>query len=361
MNELTCHGRTPHRMRDTEGRMKIALTHNLKPCESEINCQRHTDRYAEWDDEVTIKAVQHALAAEHEVIRVEGEHDIETRLRHLRPDMVFNMAEGRGGVEREAYIPAILERYGIPFTGSSARTLRLCLDKAATKRTLCRHGLPTLSSTIIHHPNAIPPGILVSPSTPLIVKPLHEGSSKGIHAESVVCDPDSLQKQIARAIETYRQPALVEPFLSGREFTVALLGNGAAVDVLPLVEIRFDALPAQSPALYSYEAKWIWDQPQQPLDLLQCPAQVEATLAATVRHLCRRAFEVLQCRDWCRIDVRLDGEGNPYILEVNPLPGILPDPDRHSCLPKAAIAAGISYPELVLRVLHHACQRYRLL
>lgn len=341
--------------------MKIALTHNLKPPGRDCKSQRYADQYAEWDDEVTIGAVQEALAAEHEVILVEGELDIEGRLRRLRPDMVFNMAEGRDGVGREAYIPAILERYGIPFTGSSARTLKLCLDKAATKRVLGRHGLPTLDGTIVHDPNGLPHDVVVSEAAPMIVKPLHEGSSKGICTQSVVFDRDSLRRQIVRIIETYRQPALVEPFLSGREFTVGLLGNGATVDILPLVEIRFDNLPAHTPALYSYEAKWIWDHPQQPLDLLHCPAQVEATLGAVLRHLCRRAFEVLQCRDWCRIDVRLDATGRPYILEVNPLPGILPDPNRHSCLPTAASAAGMTYAELVRRVLQHACRRYRLL
>lgn len=340
--------------------MKIAITYNLKPRDRDLKFQRQTDEYAEWDDEVTIAAVQHALAGEHEVILVEGERDIESRLRRLRPDMVFNMAEGRGGVEREAYIPSILERYGIPFTGSSARTLKLCLDKAATQRILCRHGLPTLSGTIVRDPNVIPHGLFVSQAAPMIVKPLHEGSSKGIHAESVVFDPDSLHKQIVRIIQTYQQPALVEPFLAGREFTVALLGNGVTVDILPLIEIRFDDLPARTPALYSYEAKWIWDQPQRPLDLLHCPARVESALAAILHHVCRRAFAVLQCRDWCRIDVRLDAAGHPYILEVNPLPGILPDPNHHSCFPKAAIAAGITYSELVQRVLYHACQRYRL-
>lgn len=341
--------------------MKIALTYNLKPGETGQQPDQDAEIYAEWDDDETISAVQNALAVEHEVIRVEGERDIEFCLQQQRPDMVFNMAEGRGGIEREAHIPSILERYGIPFTGSSSQTLKLCLDKAATKRVLCRHGLPTLSSTIVHDPNIPPTTLVVSQSSPLIVKPLHEGSSKGIFAESVVFDSASLQAQIVRIIKNYQQPALIEPFLTGREFTVALLGNGETVDILPPVEICFDDLPDGVPAVYSYEAKWVWDQPRQPLNLLHCPAQLDASLARALRQVCQRAFEVLECRDWCRVDVRLDDEDNPYILEVNPLPGILPDPDRHSCFPKAAVAAGISYPDLVRRVLNHACQRYRLL
>lgn len=340
--------------------MKIAVTYNLKPRDKGKPCDSDADLYAEWDDEETVSAVYDALAAQHEVILVEDKCGIESRLQQLRPNIVFNMAEGHGGVEREGHIPAILERYAIPFTGSSSRTLTLCLDKAATKRFLCRHGLPTLSSRIVHDLNAVQPDMAVSQTTPLIVKPLHEGSSKGIYSESVVYDPGSLQKQIARVIETYKQPALIEPFVTGREFTIGLLGNGETVEVLPLVEICFDDLPTRAPSIYSYEAKWLWDQPHRPLNLLQCPARLDATLEGILRQMCRRTFEVLQCRDWCRVDVRLDEDDRPYILEVNPLPGILPDPDRHSCFPKAAIAAGISYPELVRRILYHACQRYHL-
>ena len=340
--------------------MKIALTFNLKPRVRGEPGDSDADLYAEWDDEETISAVHNALATKHEVILVEDTCDTESRLQQLRPDIVFNMAEGRGGVEREAHLPAILERCEIPFTGSSSQTLKLCLDKAATKRVLLQHGLPTLRSTVVHDLKAIPPTVAVSHSAPLIVKPLHEGSSKGVYCESVVYDPAGLRKQIVRVIETYKQPALIEPFITGREFTIALLGNGEMVDILPVVEICFDDLPTAAPPIYSYEAKWIWDQPDRPLNLLQCPARLDASLAKNLRHMCRRTFEVLKCRDWCRVDVRLGADDRAYILEVNPLPGILPDPDRHSSFPIAAMAAGITYPELVRRVLYHACQRYHL-
>ncbi|MCZ6873270.1 MAG: ATP-grasp domain-containing protein [bacterium] len=336
--------------------MKIALTYNLKPNGTYQHANWMADRYVEWDDAATIEAVQNALAFEHDVVLIEDGLEIESRLRQAGPDMVFNMAEGEGGADREAFIPLILQRCGIPFTGSSAQTLRLCLDKAATQRILCRHGLPTLCGTIVVDPRM---GLGIF-SAPQIVKPLHEGSSKGICVDSVVFDQDALRKQITWVIETYQQPALVEPFLSGREFTVALLGNGETVQILPIVEICFDNLPSHSPALYAYEAKWIWDHPQHPLDLLHCPANIEPGLAQELRDLCRKAFNILGCRDWCRIDVRLDAEDQPYFLEVNPLPGVLPDPNSHSCFPKAAAEAGITFPDLIRRVLRHACERYQL-
>jgi D-alanine-D-alanine ligase len=193
-----------------------------------------------------------------------------------------------------------------------------------------------------------------------MVKPLHEGSSKGIEQASVVHTRAALRARIAYVLARYRQPALVEAFVPGREFTVALLGNGAEVMALPLVEICFAVLPPGALPIYSYAAKWLWDTPEQPLDILRCPTDLPENLARLITDLCRRAFLALECRDWCRIDVRLDTHGQPQILELNPLPGILPNPQSHSCFPKAAAAAHVSYAALIHRILAHACQRYRL-
>ena len=332
--------------------MKIALIYNLRPAHA-ATCVLPDDMYAEWDEPGTIAAIQAALATDHEVVLIEDNSTVEACLRTSAPDIVFNIAEGWAGPEREARIPALLELWGIPFTGSSARTLRTCLDKAATKRVLQQHGLPTPAYAVLHCAAALPD----LPAFPLIVKPLHEGSSKGIAEASVVHTLTALQTRVGHVLETYRQPALVETFLPGREFTVALLGNSPEVTVLPLVEICFTALPQGALPLYSYAAKWLWDTPGRPLDILRCPADLPADLAQAIAELCHHAFLALECRDWCRIDVRLDAHGQPHILELNPLPGILPHPASHSCFPKAAATAHISYPELIRRVLAHACQR----
>ena len=336
--------------------MKIVLTYNLKPAGSAEECAAPDDTYAEWDEPDTIAAVRDALACEHEVVLLEDDAEIEPRLLAVQPDMAFNLAEGLGGPWREARLPALLERHGIPFTGSSSQTLRLCLDKAATKRVLRRHGLPTPAFSVMHRPQQA----CELDQFPLMVKPLHEGSSKGIWANSVVSTRAALKAQVQRVIETYAQPALVETFLPGREFTVALLGNGAQVTVLPLVEICFAALPPGSVPAYSYEAKWLWDTPEHPLDIFTCPAEISLELTATIGEMSRQAFRALECRDWCRIDIRLDATGQPAILEMNPLPGILPHAESHSCFPQAAAAAGIAYPDLIRQVLRLACQRYRL-
>jgi len=336
--------------------MKIALIYNLRPAHAATPALPD-DMYTEWDEPETISAVRAALATAHEVVLIEDNNEAEARLVGSAPDIVFNIAEGLVGPDREARIPALLEGWNIPFTGSSSRTLRLCLDKAATKHVLQQQGIPTPAYTVVHRTEALPD----LPAFPLIVKPLHEGSSKGISETSVVHTLAALQVRVAHVLETYRQPALVETFLSGREFTVALLGNSPDVTVLPLVEICFTALPQGTLPLYSYEAKWLWDTPGHPLDILRCPADLPADLAQGIADLCYRAFLALECYDWCRIDVRLDACGQPYILELNPLPGILPNPASHSCFPKAAAAAHISYAELIRRVLAHACQRCGLM
>lgn len=332
--------------------MRIALTYNLRPSSTSA----WDDTYAEWDDLETIEAVRDALTAAHEVVLIETDAQVEHRIAQAAPDLVFNMAEGLVGAWREARLPAFLERSGLPFTGSSSRTLSLCLNKAAAKRVLRQHHLPT------------PDGIVMCqadqacdlPSFPLIVKPLYEGSSKGIWGASVVSSPVALRRQVRFVLERYEQPALVESFLPGREFTVALLGNGSQVAVLPLVEICFAALHREAVPIYSYEAKWLWDTPAQPLDIFHCPADIDAALTERIATLCRRAFEVLGCRDWCRIDVRLDARGDPAILEVNPLPGILPHAESHSCFPQAAAQAGMTYAGLIRRVVALACERYGL-
>ncbi len=355
--------------------LNVALVYNLKkedptsddsnglPGHDESNTlalvtpsrQRLSDTYAEWDTIETIEAVRWALAELHQVSLIEANEDVFAKLSVLRPDIVFNIAEGLHGVSREAQIPSMLEFLRIPYTGSDAQTLATCLDKARTKEVLSYYGIPSPHFGVISKISELAG---VSVKFPSIVKPLHEGSSKGIHSSSVVRNWDELWQQINSVIHTYGEPALVEEFLEGREFTVALLGNGEDVCVLPIVEIRFDSLPPGVNPVYSFEAKWIRDQRGAPLDIFECPANISTLLRQEIETLCRKAFRVLRCRDWCRIDVRLDADGIPNVLELNPLPGILPAPEEHSCLPKAALAAGMSYDQMIQNVLHIAAKRY---
>ncbi|MDR0842310.1 MAG: ATP-grasp domain-containing protein [Acidobacteriota bacterium] len=346
--------------------MKVGLTYNMKREDTEESQEPpggvSVDSQAEWDAPETIAAISAAIGERHDVIlidaAVDAAKDAWEVLRKTRPDIVFNIAEGSTGPCREGYIPSILEHLGIPYTASDPLTLNICLDKSRTKEILAYHGIPTARFRVITGRDDHCPG--GAPHYPLVVKPLYEGSSKGIYDNSLVRTRGEMIERTTWLMGNYRQPALVEEFLPGREFTVAILGNGDKARALPIVEILFDSLPEGGNPIYSFEAKWVWDQSSNPLRIFECPARLDEKLKTEIENLCLDAYRVLRCRDWCRVDVRLDAEGLPHILELNPLPGVLPQPEDNSCFPKAARAAGMGYNQLINAVLDIACERYGL-
>jgi D-alanine-D-alanine ligase len=315
------------------------------------------DEYAEWDSAETIDAVARALARHGEVIRLEARDDFPERLRAEQPDIVFNIAEGLRGPNREAHVPAICEFYGIPYSGSDPFTLALCLDKARTKEILRANGVPTADWSLASDAADVERIVARGWSYPLFAKPVHEGSSKGITERNLAGDADALRAIVRDLLERYDQPVLVETFLPGAEFTCGVLGNGSGAKVLPIVGMNFDSLPAGALPIYGFEAKWLWDRPENPLDIFSCPARVSDALRTEIEDVVLSAYGVLGCRDWSRVDVRLDAAGRANIVEVNPLPGILPDPADNSCLPKAARAAGLDYDALIGAALMAAAAR----
>ncbi len=337
--------------------MRVGLTYNLKrgdPEDAQEPPSTSREAQAEWDEQETVDAVAAALRERCEVIPIDAAEDPYNALRDSRPDIVFNMAEGTFGPCREGHIPSILEYLKIPYTASDPLTLNLCLDKSRAKEILAYHGVPIPKFRVVAE-RYTPFNSL---RYPLMVKPLFEGSSIGIRNDSLVGNADELRSKVEWVLGRFRQPALVEEFLAGREFTVAILGNGEEARVLPIVEIRFDSLPAGMNPIYSYEAKWVWDQSSDPLQIFDCPARLSAKLQAEIERVSLEAYRTMRCRDWCRIDVRLDASERPHVLELNPLPGILPRPEDNSCFPKAARVAGLSYSQLINKVLDIACQRY---
>ncbi len=342
--------------------MRIGLTYTLKKFSPVADTGLPDDIFAEWDDEETIGAVCEALSRCHDVVPVEATGEAYEQLSREHLDMVFNIAEGLEGSFRESYIPALLEMLGIPYTGSDPLTLAICLDKARAKQCLTHAGIPTAAFAVVSSTSETNGNSHFSRGrdfarSPAIVKPLREGSSKGVRESCVVHSHVEMRERIRETIRSYDQPAIIEDFLPGREFTVAVLGNGSDARVLPIIEIKLDELPAGSRGIYSYEAKWIWDRPEKPLKIFRCPAKISDDLATQVEQTCLRAYDFMDCRDWCRIDVRLDEHGVPHILELNPLPGILPNPDANSCFPKAARTAGIDYEELLLSIVDIAAER----
>ncbi len=352
-------------------RLNVALTFNVKP-ESQTFLEEvspnlnfapakpkvSADTYAEWDTWETINAVKGAIENFHDVIMVEADHSAFTKLNELRPDIVFNIAEGFNGASREAQIPSMLDMLQIPYSGSDPLTLATCLDKARTKEILSYYKIPNPNFVIVESPEEIGN---INLKFPLIAKPVQEGSSKGIFSSSFVRNKKELTSEVERILSEYNQPALLEEFLPGREFTVAVLGNGAEAEVLPVVEINYGEFPDDFVPIYSYEAKWILDTKEDPLDVFTCPANLNPALESEIKSNVLKAYKTLRCRDWSRIDVRLDSEGRPNIIEINPLPGILPNPEENSCFPKAARAVGLNYNDMINKVLYSAAKRHNII
>jgi len=335
--------------------MRIGLAYNEKPDPASAEEPPSTnDAFAEWDDPTTIVAVEQALGLFGSVTRLEADQFFPQKLAVARPDLVFNMVEGWRGQNREALVPAICEYLNVPYTGSDPLTLALSLHKGRTKEILAYRGVPTAPFACIETTADLE---RVALPYPVFVKPVAEGSGKGVFADNR-CDTAAQLRERARfLLDRYAEPVLVETYLPGPEFTVAILGNGPQASCLPVIGFDFSALPAGATPVYGYEAKWVWDRPEAPLAIFQCPARVPAALYREIERTALDAYHALGCRDWCRVDIRVDRFGVPNILELNPLPGVIPDPAMNSCFPKAARAAGIGYDELIQEVVRLAWRR----
>jgi len=298
-----------------------------------------------------------AIACFHDVTIIEADEYAYEKFKDLKPDIVFNIAEGLNGVNRESQMPALLDMLRIPYTGSDALTLGICLDKARTKEILSYHKIPNAKFMMADKPEAIP---INNFSYPVIVKPVSEGSSKGIFSSSLVKNHSELNDEAIKIINQYSQPALIEEFLPGREFTVAIIGNDENAKALPIVEIDYERFPADVVPLYSYEAKWILDTKESDFNVFECPAKIDDNLADEVRDTALKAYKILNCKDWSRVDLRLDKNNIPNIIEINPLPGIMPDKNENSSFPKAARAAGMDYNQMIQSVLFAAAERCNL-
>jgi D-alanine-D-alanine ligase len=248
---------------------------------------------------------------------------------------------------------------GIPYTGSGPLTLAITLDKARTKEILSFYGIPNPKFQIFREPTThLKEGL----GFPIILKPIAEGSSKGITNDCLVRNEIELRAKLRHLLEAYRQPVIAEEFLEGREFTVALIGNGNP-EILPIVEVCFDDVPEGINKFDSYEMKWIYDDPNSGKhieNMVKCPADITKGLESQIKKVCLDAYHALGCRDFCRIDLRLDSRGVPNILEVNPIAGLIPDPRENSRFPKSCYAAGMTYNQMIGRILEEGIKRNRL-
>ena len=328
--------------------LRVALIHNLKPPAKDPS--RPADYYSECDSQKTVDSIAAAIRkGHHTVLPVEADRDLPGWLAKNEVDVAFNIAEGFAGDAREARVPALLELMEIPYTGSGVLSLALALDKAKSKQIFRFNGVPTPNFQLFLHPDEpLDPRLKV----PLIVKPNTEGSAKGITASSVVADERALRAQVRHIFETYGPGVLVEEYIEGAELTVGILG---ADQILPILEVDFSECRGSGEFFYSWRMKEFQGNREMKLTpKFWCPARLDPAATQAVQSVAWKAARALGTRDVARVDIRLSLEGIPYVLEVNPLPGM--DPEE-SNLPIMARAAGMSYEALIHRLLSLAIDR----
>jgi D-alanine-D-alanine ligase len=334
---------------------RIGIAYNLK---REAGEGEREDKYAEFDDLETINAIRKSIeAAGYETVLLEADQDFLVEVKNADVDFVFNIAEGIHGESRESHVPAILEMLNIPYSGSGVLTQAITLNKSRKKEILNYYGIPTPRFQVFRNGHQ---KINVNLRYPLIVKPDAEGSSVGIFNDSLVHEPTALKAKVSKILKEYDQPALVEEYVDGREFTVSLLGNNGGLKVLPIIEISFDHLPTGLNKFDSYEAKWIYDNPETKIDPLICPADLKPKLKNQIEKIAKSTFYTLGCVDFARIDIRLDSEGIPQVLDVNALPGLMPNPKHNSRFIRSCYTLGMTYDQIIQSVLMGALKRYNL-
>jgi len=325
------------------------------------------DAFADFDHIETVQSIQKAIETDgHETKFIMADENLPYALKEYNPDICFNIAEGLGGDAREAQVPALLEMLRIPYTGSRVLTNAIALDKTLTKRIWRDRRLPVAPfQEFATGDEPLRPEL----KFPLFVKPAREGTGMGVDIRARVESEVDMRERAKYVINSYQQPALVETFLPGREFTVGQLGRPDAklysrhpewyekdgYHRLPILELKTEK--STTPGIYSHAAK-AQQLGEKGAPEYVCPADLEPELAKKLHHLALRGHLLLFATDVSRVDFRLDAEGNPRLIEINPLPGLTPG---YSDLCLQAAAEGIRYEDLILEILYLAAGRWGLL
>jgi len=323
--------------------MRIGVTYDLRSDYLAMGYSK--EETAEFDSEITIAALCDALS---ELGFVPNQIGNVKRLSERlaageRWDGVFNFCEGLRGVSREAQVPALLEAYEVPYVFSDPLTMALTLDKALCKHIVRAHGIPTPDFAVVEQMADVSS---IALAYPLFLKPVAEGSGKGIDADSKVDNVEALSRCAARLLNRFSQPVLVERFLPGREFTVGITGTGMDAAVLGVSEIRKKANYIGDS--YGLENKELWEDK---VDIVGAPAP-DAPAAGEVA---LAAWRCLRCRDGGRVDIRCDAYGKPNFIEVNPLAGLRPG---YSDMWFIAEREGLSYSQLIGKIMDSFLKRY---
>ena len=343
---------------------KIAVLANIKDDSHPKPEGVPPDAFADFDHIETIDSIRTALESDgHQTVFIQADVDLPFALKEENPDICFNIAEGLGGDAREAQVPAVLEMLQIPYTGSRIMANAISLDKTLTKRIWRDRRLPVapFQEFLLGDES-----LRLDLKFPLFVKPAREGTGMGVDMNAIVKNEDELRERVSYIINTYHQPALVETFLPGREFTVGIMGREDAklysrhpewyekdgFHRFPVLEL--DSSRSVTPLVYSQAAK-SKDVGEDGAPGYICPAVLEPELEKKLKYFALRAHQLLYTLDVSRTDIRLDEEGNPRLLEINTLPGLTPD---YSDLCLQSKAEGITYTDLILDILYLGASRW---
>jgi D-alanine-D-alanine ligase len=331
--------------------LTIGITYDLKS-DWQKSEDDPIDAAAELDGQKTIECLKTAFeSAGHKVILIGGARPLISRITKnggLKVDVVFNISEGMKGRNRESQVPAILDLFNIPFVGADALTLGITLDKVMAKKCFIAENIPTA-----RYFKATLDDNLLELNTigfPLFVKTLHEGTSKGITQNSRVENFKQLKVQVEHICKNYKQPALVEEFIKGTEFTVGIIGNNPP-EAMPVVQYSIDGKTKVGNAYYTYR-----HVVERSVEYI-CPAPIDDKLAKKLQDLAIRAYKAVDCRDFGRVDFRVDEAGNPYVLEINPLPNLSPD----DVFVLFAKVKGMTYNQIINQILDEALIRLGLI
>ncbi len=325
----------------------VGLTYDLKT-DYEFKAGDPPDANAEFDHPTTIDLIAEAIKSQgFKVKKIGNAASLLEKINNIDVDIVFNISEGVSGRNRESQVPILLEMAGIPFVGADALSLGLTLDKIMAKKIFIAEGIPTPKFLEIKSFDSFTD--MDHLKFPLIVKPRFEGSSKGLNENSRVENMEELKNQAQYIINTYKQPALIEEFICGQEFTVAIIGN-APPEVMPVVQIKIDGRLKLNNKFYTF-ARITSNR----LEYI-CPAHIVLELNKKISELALKAYNAVECYDFGRIDFRVDNEGNPYVLEINPLPSL----STEDVFPIVANQAGLSYEQLIGKILNSGLKRYNL-
>lgn len=361
-------GEKPPSFTGTKKSWFVAILANIKNGKDVLPPDVPADASADYDHIETIQAIQAAIETDgHKTVFISADRNLPYALKDIKPDICFNIAEGLGGDAREAQVPALLEMLQIPYTGSRVMANTISLDKTLTKRIWRDRRLPVAPfQEFILGDEGLRPELRF----PLFVKPAREGTGMGVDLKAIVTDEAELRERVKYILGVYKQPALVETYLSGREFTVGVMGRWDSkkysrhpewydekhgYHVFPVLEL--DSSRSVTPGVYSQAAK-SKEVGEEGAPNYVCPANVQPELARKLQNLAVRAHMAIKAIDVSRTDIRLNVEGEPVLMELNSLPGLTPG---YSDMCLEAAAEGIAYDDLILEILYLGASRWGML